>query len=220
MKTKCHENLLLLALTAILALSSFAAASAQLEKTVAVSSNVCNDELLKGYVQQLFDESLGIQPAKTRAVNGRSSLTDAGQKLYDKLEDEITMTAKGEQLSAEIRAPCYELSSSTRAWTEAELGTTILEGGNLKVDEAELNISMRVSAYKTQICNIYSYNDDAAGVSPPPPRGNPWQLVWVLDDEANTTVVCEGYPKALKYLCDLSNFSYVDSLIATGGRFI
>ena len=32
--------------------------------------------------------------------------------------------------------------------------------------------------------------------------GNPWQLIWVFDNDDSTNVVCEGYSKAFQYLCD------------------
>ena len=62
----------------------------------------------------------------------------------------------------------------------------------------------KLTAYKNEICsltNYYSGNIDTAAY------GNPWQLVWVFDNDTSTDVVCEGYSKAFKYLCDLSDFS-------------
>lgn len=40
--------------------------------------------------------------------------------------------------------------------------------------------------------------------------GSPWQLINVFDNDPSTKVVCEGYSKAFKLLCDLSDFSYPD----------
>jgi hypothetical protein len=31
-------------------------------------------------------------------------------------------------------------------------------------------------------------------------------MIWVFDNDPNTTVVCEGYAKAFQYLCDRSTF--------------
>ena len=72
----------------------------------------------------------------------------------------------------------------------------------------------RLEAYRAKICELVSYNSAAAagGVA----YGNPWQLVWVFDGNPETNVVCEGYSKAFKYLCDLSGFSDVECIIATG----
>ena len=72
----------------------------------------------------------------------------------------------------------------------------------------------RLKAYRTEICNLVSYNSTAAkgGVA----YGDPWQLVYVFDGNSNTNVVCEGYAKAFQYLCDLSEFSNVYCITVTG----
>ena len=107
--------------------------------------------------------------------------------------------------------------------------------GSYKVNPTKINIAKQASAnakaivekysglsdleklnkYREEICNLVSYNDSAAngGVS----FGDPWQLVYVFDGNSSTNVVCEGYSKAFKYLCDLSSFSgNVDCLIVYG----
>ncbi len=63
----------------------------------------------------------------------------------------------------------------------------------------------KLVAYRDEICSLVSYNDEAAG-NESTPFGNPWQLIWVFDGDDSTTVVCEGYAKAFKYLCDLTEF--------------
>ena len=73
----------------------------------------------------------------------------------------------------------------------------------------------KLSGYKDEICGLVSYNDEAAegGVS----YGNPWQMIWVFDEDPSTNVVCEGYSKAFKYLCDQSDFSGDVSCITVTG---
>ena len=68
--------------------------------------------------------------------------------------------------------------------------------------------------YRQVICDKVSYNDTAAsgGVA----YGNPWQLIWVFDDDNSTNVVCEGYAKAFQYLCDLSNIGSATCYTVTG----
>lgn len=61
--------------------------------------------------------------------------------------------------------------------------------------------------YRDQICSFVVYDDDAADDSTNTPYGDPWQLISVFDDDSSTNVVCEGYSKAYKYLCDLTTFS-------------
>ena len=64
----------------------------------------------------------------------------------------------------------------------------------------------KLTGYKNEICDLVSYNNSAASDSSTP-YGNPWQLIWVFDKDAETNVVCEGYSKAFKYLCDLTTFN-------------
>ena len=71
----------------------------------------------------------------------------------------------------------------------------------------------KLLAYKEAICERTSYNDDAlhqlngfTGDN----NNNPWQILYVFDGDPSTTVVCEGYSKAFKYLCDLSEFRAPD----------
>lgn len=62
----------------------------------------------------------------------------------------------------------------------------------------------KLVAYAEYIKNAVSYNYAAADESNGYPYGDPWQLIYVFDGDPNTNVVCEGYSKAFKYLCDLT----------------
>lgn len=64
----------------------------------------------------------------------------------------------------------------------------------------------KLDSYRQEICDLTEYNNEAAH-DQSVPYGNPWQLIWVFDDKPETTVVCEGYSKAFKYLCDLTEFN-------------
>ena len=75
----------------------------------------------------------------------------------------------------------------------------------------------RLRAYANSICGRVAYNRDAAG-NPNTPYGDPWQLVYIFDGDDSTNVVCEGYSKGFKYLCDLSDFDgevYVELMSGT-----
>ncbi|HIR90580.1 MAG TPA: S-layer homology domain-containing protein [Candidatus Limicola stercorigallinarum] len=65
----------------------------------------------------------------------------------------------------------------------------------------------RLVAYKNTICGLVDYNYDAAASASADTYGDPWQLVWVFDNDPSTKVVCEGYAKAFQYLCDLTTFT-------------
>ena len=62
----------------------------------------------------------------------------------------------------------------------------------------------KLRSYKDEICNLTSYNYEAAagGIA----YGDPWQVIYVFDGDPDTKVVCEGYSKAFEYLCDMSSF--------------
>lgn len=66
----------------------------------------------------------------------------------------------------------------------------------------------KLTAYRDEICALNTYNDDAydALLKDDSVYGNPWQLIHVFDNDPTTNVLCEGYAKAFKYLCDLSDF--------------
>ena len=76
----------------------------------------------------------------------------------------------------------------------------------------------KLQAYRQYICDQVSYN---FSINKDTAYGNPWQLLWVFDGDASTNVVCEGYAKAFKYLCDLTEesngwISSVETLDVTG----
>ena len=73
----------------------------------------------------------------------------------------------------------------------------------------------KMEYYYNWISENVEYNNDAANMSPAI-YGNPWQLIWAFDDDPDTKIVCEGYSKAFKYLCDLSGFQDIECLLATG----
>ena len=61
----------------------------------------------------------------------------------------------------------------------------------------------KLVAYREYITNAVDYNSEAASTVNCP-YGDPWQMIYVFDGDPDTNVVCEGYSKAFKYLCDLT----------------
>ncbi len=68
-----------------------------------------------------------------------------------------------------------------------------------------------LAAYKDWICEATDYNDAAAKNNSFVTDDDPWQMIYVFDGNASTTVVCEGYSKAFQYLCDLTEFEDRDA---------
>ena len=74
----------------------------------------------------------------------------------------------------------------------------------------------KLEGYKNTICDLVDYNYDA--LYNDVDYGNPWQLIWIFDEDPETKVVCEGYSKGFQYLCDLTSFSgNVTAYSVTGG---
>ena len=93
--------------------------------------------------------------------------------------------------------------------------TTVQTARQIVEDYAGYSDRAKLDAYRTEICSRVSYNNDA--LRPGTAYGNPWQLIWVFDDDPATNVVCEGYSKAFQYLCDLSTFSEGTRCITASG---
>ena len=74
----------------------------------------------------------------------------------------------------------------------------------------------KLLAYKNYICGEVEYNS-AAAQNASTPYGDPWQLIYVFDGDDSTNVVCEGYSKAFKYLCDLTDWRGNVSCITVSG---
>ncbi len=75
----------------------------------------------------------------------------------------------------------------------------------------------KLVGYRKEICNLVDYNFGAAQNDVA--YGNPWQLIWVFDNNATTNVVCEGYAKAFQYLCDMSEFANATCYTVTGNMY-
>ncbi len=94
--------------------------------------------------------------------------------------------------------------------TKAEIGTAVTAAYNKAHSIVEQYSGCtdyeKMDGYRAEICSLASYNYDAARDNSTN-YGNPWQLIWVLDQDPGTTVVCEGYSKAFQYLCDLSEWN-------------
>lgn len=85
----------------------------------------------------------------------------------------------------------------------------------------EVSDLKKLIGYRNEIIDLTTYNNDAAQHQSnyyDSGESDPWQLVYVFDNKPETTVVCEGYSKAFKYLCDKTTFndSTISCYILTG----
>lgn len=93
---------------------------------------------------------------------------------------------------------------------------TVVDKAQSIIDKyADSSTEDKLRGYADEICALVSYNHSAAAGNAD--NGDPWQLIWVFDGKEDTNVVCEGYAKAFKFLCDLTEFSgSVDCITVTG----
>ncbi len=78
---------------------------------------------------------------------------------------------------------------------------------------------LRLWNYCIWIAYLNTYDHYAANASQDTiSYKGPWSWVYVFDGNSNTNAVCEGYARALKYICELSNFNsnWIDCQIVSG----
>ena len=92
----------------------------------------------------------------------------------------------------------YDVSYGTKVGVAVENAKAIVE------KFSDLHGIELLNAYRDTICDFVTYNYDA--LEEQDDYGDPWQLVYVFDDDPDTNVVCEGYSKAFQYLMDMSDF--------------
>ena len=102
--------------------------------------------------------------------------------------------------SGEIATYRVDTEKTSAASTAAKNAKTIVS------EHANESDYVKLKAYLKKICELTKYDESILSVSPEPPYGNPWQVIYVFDNNTNTNVVCEGYAKAFQYLCDLTSF--------------
>ena len=125
---------------------------------------------------------------------------DKTRGLYYGVENDVlsvSFTVASEYASGPYTTDAKKIQSAQIAATNAK---------NVVKRYAGASDYDKLCGYRDYICGAVEYYDDAA-TDPYMPYGNPWQLIWVLDGDSGTNVVCEGYAKAFQYLCDLSSFS-------------
>ena len=107
-------------------------------------------------------------------------------------------------VAPEFSADQADHSTSFNTDLAASISAAAETARGIAAQHAEEGDAQKLRSFKDAICELTSYNYDA--IRQGAPYGNPWQLVWVFDGDPETKVVCEGYAKAFKYLCELSAF--------------
>lgn len=109
---------------------------------------------------------------------------------------------KGEQILDEDGNPVPDYTAVDTAKTGAAR-TAAAKAAEVVAANQDKGTYSKLVAYREYITNAVDYNSEAASTANYP-YGDPWQLIYVFDGDPKTNVVCEGYSKAFKYLCDLT----------------
>lgn len=146
-----------------------------------------------------FDKTEGIGMSYGVSLSGEI-LTVKNLKLSMYISQAYAKINEGGATYDPFTADTAKTSTAKRA---AENATQVVAANTAKSDHEKLK------AYLDYIKAAVSYNNEAANNNATP-YGDPWQIIYVFDNDSSTNVVCEGYAKAFKYLCDLSSFSESD----------
>lgn len=99
--------------------------------------------------------------------------------------------------------PPKEYNTGVDTSKTSKATAAVTAANKVVLDNSSKSDYEKLKGYLTYITGEVTYNSAAIGTT----YGDPWQLIYVFDNDTTTNVVCEGYAKAFKYLCDLSTFS-------------
>ncbi len=177
-----------------------------------VSSLFSNGELIEAADQAVRDAvTIQVRPLLNALVEDMPYELywfDKTSGIYTSVDITYSFTSTRMELSGTIRismAVAPEFAKNDAVTVDTSWGQKAQAAAGKARDivnaSSGLDDLSKLRAYKNAICDLVDYNYSA-----PAYYGNPWQLVWVFDGDPSTKVVCEGYSKAFKYLCDLSSF--------------
>ena len=174
---------------------------AAIEKAVneVMDMDMLLDQLLAHHPYELywFDKSFG-----EGAIRFKYSYGTDGQQTVMVGDFVIMMAVSQDYAVTDAATQQYYLYSPDTAKTGAATAAAATAAQVVAENQGKGAYSKLV-AYREYITKAVDYNFDVANTANYP-YGDPWQLIYVFDGDPNTNVVCEGYSKAFKYLCDLT----------------
>lgn len=174
---------------------------AAIEKAVneVMDMDMLLDQLLAHHPYELywFDKSFG-----EGAIRFKYSYGTDGQQTVMVGDFVIMMAVSQDYAVADAATQQYYLYSPDTAKTGAASAAAATAAQVVAENQGKGTYGKLV-AYREYITKAVDYNFDVANTANYP-YGDPWQLIYVFDGDSTTNVVCEGYSKAFKYLCDLT----------------
>lgn len=185
------------------------AASARIDELFGadVNHNALRDKLLANHPYELywFDKTNGM--AISYGIEADENTVTipyivVGFCVADAYRDttKYVVNEKGEQILDKDNNPVPDYTAINTTKTGAAK-TAAATAAQVVAKNQGKGAYSKLVAYADYIKNAVSYNYAAADKNN---YGDPWQLIYVFDENPDTNVVCEGYSKAFKYLCDLT----------------
>ena len=164
-----------------------------------------------------YDKEMGARASTSLWMSGSTTSTTVGGKMV------IYMSVAQEYATGGYVVLNTESGEETIL---IEVDSSTIDAVNTAINKAHIIVESyinqsdysKLKGYLDEVMGLTVYNEAASEPANNTPYGNPWQLIWVFDGNPNTNVVCEGYAKAFKYLCDLTewNDASFSCVLATG----
>lgn len=165
--------------------------------------NMLLNQLLARHPYELYWFDKVFKQDDVSAISVRPICSVDGQQTTVTVSDcQILMVVSQDYAVTDAATQQYYLYSLDTAKTGAATAAAA-KAAQVVAENQGKGIYSKLVAYREYITNAVDYNFGAAYTANYP-YGDPWQLIYVFDGDPNTNVVCEGYSKAFKYLCDLT----------------
>ncbi|MBR6891067.1 MAG: hypothetical protein IKN05_08765 [Clostridia bacterium] len=133
----------------------------------------------------------------------------SAQYIYDSDLNDLVAEFTGDSVTVSIPVQARYAGSD-----EYTLDNTVLDRVRTAIANAKAIVDyyancsdyVKLYGYAVELSRMIRYNDAAIQDDWDKTEKNPWHLVWALDNDPATDVVCEGYARAFQYLCELTSF--------------
>lgn len=134
---------------------------------------------------------------KTQNMSYGTNDSFSGSLTAGSVVDLTTLTFKFPVASA------YQDTNATDpAYTVSTSGVTAAKTAKANADSVITEASKKANVYDKLLYCLDYIKENVEYGDPNSMDKNTWQMIWAFDGNPSTNVVCEGYAKAFKYLCD------------------